>query len=44
MTSGSLQGHSYVETMTAPALQITACTSASGSVSSLGAVHTFTLL
>ncbi|MGW7271731.1 hypothetical protein ACWGH5_14515 [Streptomyces sp. NPDC054864] len=44
VTSGYLQGHSFVETMTAPSLQITACTLGLGSVSSLGALHTFTLL
>ncbi|MFI6090575.1 hypothetical protein [Streptomyces sp. NPDC051218] len=44
VTSGYLQGHNFVETMTAPSLQITACTLRLGSVSSLGAIHTFTLL
>ncbi|MCZ9355100.1 hypothetical protein NGM36_36010 [Streptomyces mutabilis] len=44
VTSGYLTGRSFVETMTAPSLQITNCTLLGGSVSSLGAVHTFTLL
>ncbi|MEU3288635.1 hypothetical protein [Streptomyces longwoodensis] len=44
VTSGYLAGHGFVETMTAPSLQITDCTLLGGSVSSLGAVHTFTLL
>jgi hypothetical protein len=44
VTSGYLAGRSFVETMTAPSLQITDCTLLGGSVSSLGAVHTFTLL
>ncbi|MET9716854.1 hypothetical protein ABZZ46_15745 [Streptomyces rochei] len=44
VTSGFLEGHTFVETMTAPSTQITACTLGLGSVSSLGAEHTFTLL
>ncbi|MFI7387223.1 hypothetical protein [Streptomyces sp. NPDC049813] len=44
VTSGYLAGHGFVETMTAPSLQITTCTLLGGSVSGLGAVHTFTLL
>ncbi|WP_299540749.1 hypothetical protein [uncultured Streptomyces sp.] len=44
VTSGYLAGRSFVETMTAPSLQITNCTLLGGSVSSLGALHTFTLL
>ncbi|MFJ8194224.1 hypothetical protein ACIQ8D_31380 [Streptomyces sp. NPDC096094] len=44
VTNGFLKGHTFVETMTAPSTQITACTLGLGSVSSLGAEHTFTLL
>jgi hypothetical protein len=43
VTSGYLAGRSFIETMTAPSLQITACTLLGSSVSSLGAAHTFTL-
>ncbi|MET9254951.1 hypothetical protein ACGFZL_12090 [Streptomyces sp. NPDC048182] len=44
VTGGFLQGRSFVETMTAPSLQITACTLGQGSVAGIGAAHTFTLL
>ncbi|MET9499639.1 hypothetical protein [Streptomyces sp. NPDC006552] len=44
VTSGYLAGHDFIETMTAPSLQITTCTLLGGSVSSIGALHTFTLL
>ncbi|MGZ3119822.1 hypothetical protein [Streptomyces sp. H62] len=44
VTGGYLAGRSFIETMTSPSVQITACTLLGGSVSSLGAVHTFTLL
>lgn len=44
VTAGPLQGHAFVETMTAPSTQITACTLGQGSVSSLGAVHTLNIL
>ncbi|RSS38370.1 hypothetical protein [Streptomyces sp. WAC08241] len=44
VTSGFLKDRGFVETMTSPSLQITACTLGLGSVSGLGAAHTFTLL
>ncbi|GIG70537.1 hypothetical protein [Phytomonospora endophytica] len=44
VTSGLLTGHAVVETMTAPSTQILACTLGQGTVSSLGAVHTLTIV